>query len=342
MMIYLDLFLTSFFVAIMLTPLIRKLALKHNIVDHPGVRKIHQKLIPRLGGLAIFGGFVFALLLISQLHGLVLDNNIFTVLLGGLAVVLLGLIDDIIGLKAPVKLFFEILIAVVVVWAGVKISFIYNPFTLKIINIGFIGSFLSVALILVLMNTINLIDGLDGLASGVTVISALSLFIISLFLGQHYSAILLIALAGATVGFLKYNFNPASIFMGDSGSLFLGYILATASILGVLKSSLVISLSIPILSLLLPIGDTVFAIVRRVKNKRHIFRADNEHIHHKLLFKGYSQRDAVIVLYWTAALLNLMAILISLTNGFWSLFLMGIVVLIIVRGFNKIKKYLRD
>lgn len=341
-MVYLDIFLTAFFVSIMLTPFIRHVALRYNIVDQPGVRKIHQQQIPRLGGLAIFIGFIFALLFVSKLHGTILDKNIITVMLGGLAVIVLGVIDDVLGLKAPVKLFIELIIAVAVVSAGVKIGFVYNPVTFKIINVGLVGSVLSVALILILMNTINLIDGLDGLASGVTVISALSLFIISLFLGQHYSSVLLIALAGATVGFLKYNFNPASIFMGDSGSLFLGYVLATASILGVLKSSLVISLAIPMLSLLVPIADTVFAIIRRVKNKRHIFRADNEHIHHRLLFKGYSQREAVIVLYWTAALLNIMAILLSLTNGILSLFLIIIVVLIIIRGFNKIKKHLRD
>ena len=186
-------------------------------------------------------------------------------------------------------------------------------------------------------NAINLIDGLDGLASGVTAIASVALFFVALRTHQIGAAMIFLALAGAAIGFLKYNFNPASIFLGDSGSLFMGFILAAASVIGVLKSTLLISLIIPILILAVPIFDTASAIVRRLKAKAHIFKADNGHIHHRLLNAGLSQREAVMAIYFVCILLSSSALVVTFMNTVESLGLFTVILAVAVFGLYKIK-----
>lgn len=321
----------------MLTPLVRSLALRFNVVDSPNARKIHTKVIPRLGGVAIFLGFIVALIVGHFTYTGIFTSQNIVMLSGGAIIIVLGMLDDIFTVKAPVKLLVEIFVACLVVFHGVRIDFIGNLFGGHI-NLGALGPFLSILWILALINTMNLIDGLDGLASGIAAISAVALFIISLILNQTNASPILIAIAGAALGFLRYNFNPASIFMGDTGSLFLGYILAVASIQSVLKSALLISLALPLLSLFIPILDTFLAIRRRLKKKVHIFKADAEHIHHKLIKRGYTHKQTVIVLYITSVLLNLMAIVLVFTKGFWSFLVFVLITIILIKGYNQFRK----
>lgn len=321
----------------MVTPLVRLLAIRFGVVDAPNARKVHTRIIPRLGGLAIFIGFVAALFISALFYENVLSSQTRTIMMGGVFIVILGVLDDVFTIKAPLKLLGQLAVATYVVTHGLEIGFIGNFFGGHI-SLGGLSPILSVFWILALINIINLIDGLDGLASGIAAISAISLFIISLVLNQAGAAPVLIALAGAALGFLRYNFNPASIFMGDTGSMFLGYILAVASIQSVLKSSLIITLALPLLSLFVPILDTFLAVKRRIKRKVHIFRADAEHIHHKMINKGFSHKQTVIVLYGTSILLNFMAITLVFTTGFWSFLVLLGIIIVLIKGYNQFRK----
>lgn len=321
----------------MITPLIRRLALRFNVVDEPNARKVHTRLIPRLGGLAIFIGFILALVLGELFYGNIMTSQIRVIMTGAFLIILLGVLDDMFTIKAPLKLLGQFAVALYVVGHGLRIDFIGNFFGGHI-SLGGLGPLLSVFWILILINVINLIDGLDGLASGIAAISALSLFVISLILNQTGASPVLIALAGAALGFLRYNFNPASIFMGDTGSMFLGYVLAVASIQSVLKSSLLITLALPLLSLFIPILDTFLAIKRRLKRKVHIFKADAEHIHHKMIRKGFSHKQTVIVLYVTSILLNMMAVALVFTGGIWSFLVLAGIIIVVIKGYNQFRK----
>ncbi|MDR1323250.1 MAG: undecaprenyl/decaprenyl-phosphate alpha-N-acetylglucosaminyl 1-phosphate transferase [Candidatus Margulisbacteria bacterium] len=312
---------------------VKKLAVYSNAIDHPGQRKIHVQDTPKLGGLAIFFGLLAGLGVSVFFYNGVFSRDLIVILSGGLLTVALGFVDDIYALPWSVKLLGQICIAVIVVSCGIEINYLKHPLSLQIIELGIFSKILSVFWILVVMNIINLIDGLDGLAGGIALISAFALFIISLLTNQLYVVFLLIALCGATAGFLRFNFHPASIFLGDTGSLLLGYLLAVCSITGVLKSATVIALGIPLLSLLIPLADTALAIVRRLKNRVNIFLPDSGHLHHILLnYYKHSQREVALLLYSASAVLNLAAVLLSVTSGIYSYlwFLVIIAVLLIV------------
>jgi UDP-GlcNAc:undecaprenyl-phosphate GlcNAc-1-phosphate transferase len=222
------------------------------------------------------------------------------------------MIDDTRGLRPTVKLGWQIAAALIAMAFGVGITYASNPFN-GIIAIPLLISIpLTLLWIVGVTNALNLIDGLDGLATGVTAISAGTLFFVALKTHQIGAALLILALAGAALGFLKYNFSPASIFLGDSGSYLLGFILATASVNGVFKTTLVVALIIPILILGVPIFDTLFAIGRRIKNKTSPFEADDKHIHHLLLRAGFNQREAVLSIYIACFLLSIMALIMAL------------------------------
>ena len=199
----------------------------------------------------------------------------------------------------------------IVMFFGVQITFISNPFN-GIFALGAIGIPLTLFWIVGVTNAINLIDGLDGLAAGVTAISAVALFFVALRTHQVGASLLMLALAGAALGFLRYNFFPAKIFLGDSGSLFLGFILASSSVVGVFKTTLVVALVIPVLILGVPIFDTLFAIGRRLKEKKHPFEADDKHIHHMFLRAGFTQREAVLAIYIACFLLSFSALAMAL------------------------------
>ncbi|MDD5382846.1 MAG: MraY family glycosyltransferase [Candidatus Margulisbacteria bacterium] len=315
MLIYLLTFLLAFVVTYFTTPVVKVLAAKINAVDVPNGRKVHAFPVPRLGGVAIYAGFVAAVvsaMVLAYLTGIKLKPQMLLgLMLGGTILMGVGVVADVRGLKPMTKLLWQIAATILVMLFGVEINFISNPLN-GIWAIGIFALPLTLLWVVGITNALNLIDGLDGLAAGVTAISAMTLFFVALRTHQIGAAILMLALVGATLGFLRYNFFPASIFLGDSGSLFLGFILATSSIIGVLKTTLVVALVVPVLILGVPIFDTLFAIGRRLKEGKHPFEADDRHIHHLLLRAGFNQREAVLAIYAACFILSFIALVMAL------------------------------
>jgi len=316
MLIFLLTFFIALFLTILLTPMVRSFAPEIGAVDKPSARKVHQSSIPRTGGIAIYLGFLiavlFGLLFLGGVRGSVINSRpILGILLGGSVVMLVGLLDDIYRLKPWLKFLFQLIGAGIAIYFGIEINFVNNPFN-GLMPLGVIAIPLTLLWVVGMTNAINLIDGLDGLAAGVTAISAGTLFLVALRTHQLAAALLMVALAGAALGFLRYNFNPASVFLGDAGSYFLGFILATAAIIGVFKTTLVVALILPILILGVPIFDTTFAIIRRLRQKKNIFAADDRHLHHLLLRAGLNQREAVFAIYTVCLLLSVIALIMAL------------------------------
>lgn len=313
-------FIIAFAVAALCTPLAAKFAMKIGAVDIPkDERRVHNKPMPRLGGLAIFIGFITSLSLTAFFSQGILSINketpmqLLGILIGSIIIVLVGAIDDTKNLKAWIKLVFQILAAFVVIYTGTRIEIITNPFS--DVGVTSLSLYISIPLtvfwIVGVTNAINLIDGLDGLAAGICSIASISLLFISVSQGQPFASVLTAAIAGSTLGFLPYNFNPAKIFMGDTGATFLGFMLAAVSIQGTLKAYTTVAIAVPFLVLGLPIFDTLFAIIRRMVNGKSIMQADRGHIHHRLLDMGLSQKQSVVVMYTISASLGLIAITLT-------------------------------
>ncbi len=316
----------AFLIAFASTPVVIGLAKKIKVLDIPkDKRKIHKKPIPLMGGLAIFYGF-----LISVLCFCVIDKSVMGILLGAIIIIVTGIIDDKYDMPAKVKLLMQILSAGVVVAFGVKVNYFENPFTNEYIVFGWLSIPITIVWIVGVTNAVNLTDGLDGLAAGISTIASMSLLILIMFTDNLNLAIMTAALVGAGFGFLPYNFNPAKIFMGDTGSMFLGYMLACISVQGLMKTYTVISFAVPILVLGLPIFDTFFAIVRRVITRRPIMSPDRGHLHHRLLDMGFSQRQTVTILYTLTAILCLTALVMFLKDALRGLILIMAVLLILL------------
>ncbi len=320
-------------------PLVRKLAITLGAVDQPGKRKVHLAPIPRLGGVGIYIGFFLSLfLIIWAYHAYELGYFFRPLITGATILLLVGIIDDTYGMQPPIKLFLQCLAAIVTYSLGVRVEFFSSPWGGIFQVPAFISMLITVLWIVGLANTINLVDGIDGLAAGITLIAAFTLFIVAVILKRYEVAVLAFTLCGTTLGFLRYNFSPASIFMGDTGSMLLGYFLACISVLGVLKSSATLALAVPLLALGVPLLDTVAAIVRRVKQNRHIFWADDKHLHHRLLALGFSQRQAVFLIYYISVLLSMGAIMIVSVTGFAALISLLVLFALIYIGFKVIQK----
>ncbi len=303
----------SFLACFAMTPLVRSFAVKVGAVDVPkDGRRMHDHPIPRQGGLAIFIGFLVAVVLFADL-----DRQVQGILLGSVIIVTVGAIDDIVPLPALLKFVIQIAAAGVAVAFGVRIEMIVNPIfwsSEQYISFGAWSIPITIFWIIGITNSINLIDGLDGLACGVSAISSLAILVISLVLGHLNIAVILAALLGACLGFMPYNYNPAKIFMGDTGALLLGYVLSTVAVTGLLKFYTIISFTVPLLALALPIFDTCFAIIRRLLKGQNPMSPDRGHFHHRLIDMGLSQKQAVAVLYAISAVLGLSAVLIA-TSG---------------------------
>lgn len=313
-------FIIAIVVAYILTPRVISLANKTGAMDAPDERKVHSKPIPRIGGLAIYFAFIVAALFTVDL-----TKEVVGLLTGATVILVVGIIDDFKSLPAKVKLMGQIIAAVVLVLFDVRIDCITNPFG----DMFFLSEYLAIPItifwIVGLTNTVNLIDGLDGLAAGVSTIAAITILLVALQQGFLLVAVLTAALAGAAMGFLQYNFNPAKIFMGDTGSMFLGYMLAGISVLGAVKSAATIALIVPILALGLPILDTTFAIIRRYLNGTPIFKPDRGHLHHRLLDMGFTQKQAVLLMYVISGGLGLSAIaLTEVSRGFGLLIILAV------------------
>ena len=293
------------------TPPVKNFAHKVGAIDVPkDARRMHKKPIPRLGGLAIYGGFLCSILIFGQL-----DETMLCVLLGAAIIVALGIFDDVLALGAKLKFVVQIVAAAIPVCIGdLQIGLFTNLNPLSdtpFVHLGILAVPVTIIWIVGITNAVNMIDGLDGLAVGVSSIAAITMLAVALLTGNMPIAITMAALAGACIGFMPYNLNPAKIFMGDTGSTFLGYMLATVSIMGLFKFYAVISFEVPFLILGLPIFDTANAIIRRVAAGRSPMSPDRGHVHHKLIDMGFNQKQVVAILYAISATLGLTAVVLT-------------------------------
>jgi UDP-GlcNAc:undecaprenyl-phosphate GlcNAc-1-phosphate transferase len=336
-------FLLAFITAFVITPYTIRLAKKVGAVDIPNDRRVNKKPMPRLGGLAVIAGFlvsVIYLVISASIEGKInlsedgLNIKLLGILGGMLVLGIVCYIDDVKDIKPLVKLAGQVVAAIIVASSGVLIDNFTIPFKENSFVLNEVFSFiLTVGWIIGITNAINLIDGLDGLSSGITLISCLSLVVVFALNESPLIAIILItALAGAIVGFLPYNFNPAKTFIGDVGSNFMGFALAIISILGVAKTYTAIVLIAPIMILALPIFDTIWAIIRRIiksKSIKGVFKADRGHLHHRLMAKGYTQKQSVLILYGATATFGMTAIIL-LDSGIWKAASFALLVIAIV------------
>jgi UDP-GlcNAc:undecaprenyl-phosphate GlcNAc-1-phosphate transferase len=313
-----------------LTPPVSRLAARLGAIDRPDHRKVHKAPVPRMGGLAIYAGFVAAIF--ASVH---LSHEIAGLLLGGTLIVIIGVIDDICQLPAKLKLLGQVAAAGVLVLFGVKIEWLTYPGTGGYLYMDHFSVPVTILWVVSMTNALNLIDGLDGLAAGVSMIASLTVCLVAVQNGLYPVAVMTAALAGATFAFIKYNFNPASIFMGDTGSMFLGYMLAAISVFGVVKSAAAIALLTPAVALGLPIIDTCCAILRRYSNGKPIFQPDKGHLHHRLLAAGLSQKQAVFLMYLISAALSASAVFFTGYVNWAGLAVIGLVIAAVFVGAKK-------
>ena len=326
-------FIVSFAFTFATTPLVRRFAFKIGAIDIPkDNRRMHKKPTPRIGGLAIIFGFTVATLCFAQP-----SRQLYGTLAGAAIIAVMGVIDDCKNLPAKLKFVIQIIAALVVVFAGdIKIDVFTNPNFLSDNPYWVLPEWLSVTLtviwIVFITNAVNFIDGLDGLAAGVSAIMSISLVFISIRVGEYSIAILGIALMGSCFGFLPFNFNPAKIFMGDTGSTFLGFMLATLSIQGVFKSYAVISFAVPLLILGLPLFDALFAMIRRILRGQSPMTADRGHLHHRLVDMGFSQKQTVFILYAISGVVGITAVLLAESGVLRALLLVICVLILLLIG----------
>lgn len=335
---YMLAFIIAAGVALLITPFVIILAAKTGAMDAPDPRKVHKRPIPRIGGIGIYVAFMVSMLTMMAMADLESEVifELAGLLVSGTLIVLVGIIDDYRNLPAKVKLLGQIIAASVLVLAfDVRIDFVTDPFG-DYLYLEYLAIPATIFWIVGLTNTVNLIDGLDGLAAGVSMIASITIFLVALEQNILLVAVLTAALAGAAFGFLYYNFNPAQIFMGDSGSMFLGFMLAGISVIGAVKCAATIALIVPILALGLPILDTTFAIVRRYRGGVPIFKPDKGHLHHRLLGLGFSQRQAVLLMYVISAMLGLSAVILNEVSPQFAILIVGIVIVSVLFGAKKI------
>lgn len=308
---YIDLMIASF-LALMTTFLstfiIKKIALKLNVVDIPNHRKIHTTPTPLLGGIAIFLGFFVGLLYLRPMH-----DHYFEIMLGALVIIITGILDDKFDLRPVIKFGGQVIAATFLISSGL----IIEKFTLPVIGVVDLGVFsvlITILWVVGITNAVNFMDGLDGLATGISTIAISTMLIMAIIDMQVFAAYLCVVLIGANIGFLYHNFYPAKIYMGDTGSNFLGYMIAVISILGLFKNIALLGFVIPVVVLAVPIFDTLFAIIRRVRNKQSISTPDNKHIHYQLIRVGLTHRQSVLVMYAFSVLFGIIAVLFAKTS----------------------------
>ena len=357
MQMILAIFFVSLFLVVLFTPVTAYLGRRFGLVDKPSGRKVHTEPVPRIGGIAIFlafhGSILLALALPSYRADQVHSGHIaVTLFCATFLVFLVGLVDDLFGVHYAIKFSAQAIAAVVVYWGGINIQQVTMPWTGPL-NLGWLSLPATILWFLLVTNSFNLIDGLDGLAAGVSFFSSIVLLLLSLISGNLVVAPALAALAGASLGFLRYNFNPASIFMGDSGSYFIGFMLAALGLLGSMKSQETAAILIPVIALGLPLMDTMLAPIRRLIVAKEPFRPDNGHVHHMLLRLGLSPRKSVLLLYGATVFLGIMALLLVNAQNREAAFILlviGVGAVFAFRslgylenfGFDRIKGYLRD
>ncbi len=313
-------FAVSFAISLLTTPMAKDLAYRFKAVDFPRSRGMNNEPVPRMGGLAIVLGFTGALVLMSFFMRDFITVQFLGFTIGAVIIVVVGMLDDIYELSAKFKLAIQIIVAAIVVATGTKLDFIMWPFWQYLKPFSAV---ITVIWIVGLINAVNLIDGLDGLASGVTTIAAVCLTILCVLKGNNILAVVISAsLAGASLGFLPRNFAPAEVYMGDTGSTFLGYVLAVCSCIGVFKGYAILSLLLSTLAMALPMIDTAFAMIRRAVHHQPIMSPDRGHLHHRLVDSGLTSQQAVIVLYALSSVSCLIAVAIAFDDYRFTLSLM--------------------
>lgn len=335
-MLYWKIYFSSLALSYILTPVCRAFSLHWNLVDQPNERKIHSEPVPYLGGLSIFIAFLIASLIgLFYLPPNQLDTRtpIFGLFISLIIIFLLGIADDIRGLNAPVKFTVQIVASIILWHCGGRIELVTNPLGADI-HLGFFSLPFTLLWLVGVTNAINLIDGMDGLAGGVSFIASFTLLLISLIEGEFVIAVLMAAVAGSTLGFLRYNFPPASIFMGNTGAMVLGFLFASTAVITRYKAEVALTLLIPILALGIPILDTLLAIIRRAYHGKPLFQADREHLHHRLLGLGLSQRQVVFFVYIICVCLSITAFgFIIIPKQFRFLILLGLGIALLIGMF---------
>ncbi|WP_100010542.1 MraY family glycosyltransferase [Lentibacillus sediminis] len=304
-----------------------------NATDRPNYRKMHAKPIPTLGGVAIFLSFICGLLIIQPV-----SESHQAIIFGAIIIVLLGAADDLYDLSPKIKFLVQLIVAtIVVLWGGLQVEFINLPFGGQL-EFGFTSVIFTILWIVGITNAINLIDGLDGLAAGVSTIALFTIAGMAVIMGNVYVATMALILFFSTLGFLRYNFYPAKIFMGDTGALFLGYMISVLALLG-FKNVAVVSFIIPIFILGVPISDTLIAMIRRYINKQPLSSPDSSHLHHRLVKSGFSHRQTVLFIYLLSTMFSLSAVFFSMTTVWGSILIFAIAVLtvqLLVENLNMI------
>lgn len=311
-LLYIAAFACAFAITLVTTPFAKWLSAKVGAIDYPKDRGVHKKPMPRMGGVAIVLGFLITVLMVYFFDRSMSPKQFVGFIVGAGIIAVLGMIDDMKDLPAKLKFCVQIVAALIVIFSGTQIQIVLWPVTATLQKLSIP---ITLVWIVGVTNAVNLIDGLDGLAAGVTGIAALSLMVLCIMRGTTTAVVLTAALAGACLGFLPRNFNPAEIFMGDTGSTFLGFVLAVTSILGVFKGYALLALVVSIFCIGLPIFDTIFAMLRRMAKHQPIMQADRGHLHHKLIDHGFSQKKAVLIMYAISIFLGLLAIFIAVKDS---------------------------
>jgi len=338
MNIYLSVYLGSAVLSLLITPLVIWLAQRIKAVDHPGVRTVHTRSTPRIGGVAVFITSVFIIVTAVLLNDIIryvlqeIKLKLIALLFSASLIFLVGLIDDLRGLPARFKFLVEILASLILCLAGIRISSI-SLTDQYILRFGVMGNLLTILWIVGVTNAVNLSDGLDGLAAGISAVACGVIAIFAIYDGNIVMAVLTLAMLGSLTGFLFFNFNPARIFLGDCGSLFIGFIIASSSVLCSMKSSALVGLALPVLALGIPIFDTLFSMLRRFLERRSMFSPDRSHFHHRLIDMGLRQRHVVLLIYIMTVLAAGLGLFMMVTRDISSLVVFFCILLLLLLAF---------
>ncbi len=331
----------AYLLGIFIVPLVIYYSRKKNLIDVPNERKIHHGAISRLGGVAIWISVMLTFLFLVLLSYYPKGQGLSAIIVGGSLMFLMGLVDDVYCLNAKFKLFIQVAIAVIVMLLGIRIEHLYLPWNNMVVDLGLMSYVITLFWIVGITNAVNFIDGIDGLAGSIVSISAVAIGLVSLVLEPaiQINALIAFILVGAMCAFLTFNYNPAKIFMGDSGALYAGFLLATLSITGVVKASDSVSMYLPILILAVPIMDVIYSSSRRMLKGKSPFVADSEHIHHKLLHAGYSQDKLVMLLAGFSMVCALLSIIVVSTRSKFIIIALSLIgVLIVLNIVSKLIK----
>lgn len=333
-------FIFALLISYFMVPVSIKFANKYGIIDNPKKddRRVHKIPTPRVGGIAIVSGIIISLIvyyLITFYTKEIVDKRFLGYILGAVLIVGMGFVDDLKNLRPLYKFLIQLLAGMVIYVFGISIAGIKIPFIYpEMIDFGIWSFPITLIWVLGVTNAVNLIDGLDGLAAGISAIASTSLLVIFIINGAPTEAMIIgIALVGSTLGFLPYNFNPAKTFMGDTGSNFLGYTLATISIMGMAKGYTALAIAAPLIVVGVPVFDMIFAIIRRLVHHQKITAPDKGHIHHRLLRHGFSQKQAVLILYLVTSILGIVAVTLVSGKFIQGLFCVIIVLLVCIIGY---------